>query len=330
MKKLVHFALLSVAFVLSGAAFGQSNLLACQGNDTARWTNCFGSWTAPNGNRYIGEWKDGKYNGQGIFTFTNADKYVGEFKDSKSNGQGTYTFASGHKYVGEFKDEKFNGQGTFFRADGRIVLADWVEDKLSGRYIEYRADKTVLKSGIYKDGDLVTSQYIDPNSFTRITNDSAPLLEVKLSLIEAELAAAQARQYLEREMLRKRWKEEWATQSSIINSEFATIDRAGPAYCANLSGFSRGFTEVLSTELSVNPSSIRFNRAEYLPMQRRTQTYFKDEEYTVAELVTFEKNQIKKAPRCEITYYSDRGARTCVAEKQHVRGAIIYDCHRWR
>jgi hypothetical protein len=35
----------------------------------------------------------------GTFTFSNGDKYVGEHKDDKRNGQGTYTFADGNKYA---------------------------------------------------------------------------------------------------------------------------------------------------------------------------------------------------------------------------------------
>ena len=31
-------------------------------------------------------------------------KYVGEFKDGRRNGQGTFTYADGDKRVGEFKD----------------------------------------------------------------------------------------------------------------------------------------------------------------------------------------------------------------------------------
>ena len=196
--KLIRLSLLVFAMILSGTAFGQSNLPACQGSEVSRWSNCFGSWTGSNGDKYVGEWRDGKYNGQGTYISANGDKYVGEFKDSNYNGQGTYTFANGGKYVGEYKDGKYNGQGTFtftngdkyvgewkddkrngqgifFRADGRVGLGDWVEDNPSGRFIEYRADKTIERSGIFKDGSLVTSQYIDPNSFTRIArNNSVP------------------------------------------------------------------------------------------------------------------------------------------------------------
>ena len=72
-----------------GSAFAQSNLPACQGSDTAKWSNCFGTENDSIGHKYVGEWKDGKHNGQGIFTFNVGSRYVGEFKDGKRNGQGT-------------------------------------------------------------------------------------------------------------------------------------------------------------------------------------------------------------------------------------------------
>jgi hypothetical protein len=100
----------------------------------------------------VGEFKVGKRNGQGTFTFASGEKYVGDFKDGEYNGQGTFTSASGNKYVGEFKDGKYNGQGITYSAYGNIK-----------------------ESGIFKDNTLVTSQYIDPNSFTRIArNSTAP------------------------------------------------------------------------------------------------------------------------------------------------------------
>ena len=102
--------------LLAGTAYGQSNLPACQGSDATRWSNCFGIWTHSDGDKYVGEWKDGKQSGQGIFYFLadnkfKGDFYVGEFKDDKFNGQGTYLFLAentgkGNRYAGEFKDNK--------------------------------------------------------------------------------------------------------------------------------------------------------------------------------------------------------------------------------
>ena len=144
--------------LMAGTAFGQSNLPACQGSDASKWSNCFGSWTQ-SGHKYVGEWKDGKFSGQGTNTWDNGDNYVGDFKDGKRNGQGTASAANGDKYVGEWKDGKAHGQG-----------------------ITYSGNGSIKESGIYKDHVLITSQYIDPNSFTRIVrNNLLPPSESKLS-----------------------------------------------------------------------------------------------------------------------------------------------------
>ena len=41
------------------------------------WDNCEGTHTHSNGTKYVGEFKDGKYNGQGTIIFSKGDKYVG-------------------------------------------------------------------------------------------------------------------------------------------------------------------------------------------------------------------------------------------------------------
>ena len=66
--------------------------------------NCFGTFTFPSGNEYVGEWKDDKRHGHGASTFADGDQHVGEYKDGKPHGQGAYTWADGDKYVGEYKD----------------------------------------------------------------------------------------------------------------------------------------------------------------------------------------------------------------------------------
>ena len=59
---------------------------------------------SPNGDKYVGEFKDGKFHGQGTFTWANGDKYVGEFKNGLLNGQGTDIFVDGSKGIGEFRE----------------------------------------------------------------------------------------------------------------------------------------------------------------------------------------------------------------------------------
>ena len=82
--------------LMIGSAYAQSNLPACP--SSGYFHNCYGAYTAVNG-----------------------DKYVGEYKDGKRNGQGTYTFADGRKYVGKFRDDLLNGQGTEYASNGSIL-----------------------------------------------------------------------------------------------------------------------------------------------------------------------------------------------------------------
>ena len=139
---------LIIAFVATSVS-AQSNLPACQGSDIARWSNCSGTATWPTGDKYVGEYRDGKPHGQGTAMYANGNKYVGEFKDSKQHGQGTYFYLAdnqwkGGKYVGEFKDGKYHGQGIVTYADGRLsqegmwennkfVRAQRIPDYIAGR-----------------------------------------------------------------------------------------------------------------------------------------------------------------------------------------------------
>ena len=84
--------LISVALMLSATA--SFALPACP--SSGYWHNCFGTFTFASGNKYVGEYKDNKRNGQGTYTFASGGKYVGEWKDGKRNGQGKLTYASGN------------------------------------------------------------------------------------------------------------------------------------------------------------------------------------------------------------------------------------------
>ena len=77
-----------------------------------------------NGEKYLGEYKDGLKYGHGTYTFPDGGKYVGEYKDGEYHGQGTYTWSDGDKYEGEYKDgEMWNG--TLYDKDGNIKYK-WV------------------------------------------------------------------------------------------------------------------------------------------------------------------------------------------------------------
>ena len=119
--KLVYGFIWAVC-LMAGSAFAQSTLPACQGSDVTSWTNCFGTETFASGNKYVGEFKDGKSHGQGTYTLASGARHVGEFRDGKLNGQGVYTMPGDSKYVGEFKNEsKQGGIDAWFYSGIRFV-----------------------------------------------------------------------------------------------------------------------------------------------------------------------------------------------------------------
>ena len=77
MQKIIAILLLS----LTSTAYALPN---CPSDQSVRWHNCFGT-----------------------YTFASGEKYVGEFKDGKKHGQGTYTYADGEKYSGYWMNGKF-------------------------------------------------------------------------------------------------------------------------------------------------------------------------------------------------------------------------------
>ena len=88
MKRLLP-VLMGFVFLLLSSTEGWS-LPRCPGTPTesyslfaSAWTDCFGTLTLDSGEKYVGEWKDGKKHGQGTVTFTNGNNFVGAFKNGK-------------------------------------------------------------------------------------------------------------------------------------------------------------------------------------------------------------------------------------------------------
>ena len=116
-----------------------------------------GTWTWANGDMYVGEFKNGTYHGQGTYTHPNGDKYVGEHKDGKQNGQGTFTSANGDKYVGKWKDGKMHGQGTYTWVNGDKHVGEWKDGKMHGQGTYTKTDGTVKKR-IFEKNKLIEEQ----------------------------------------------------------------------------------------------------------------------------------------------------------------------------
>ena len=92
-----------------------------------------GTWTGPDGKKYVGEWNKGTLNGQGTWVDPSGDKYVGQWKHDMLNGMATWTSPDGEKYVGEWKDDNEHGQGTWTGPDGEKHVGEWKKGKEHGK-----------------------------------------------------------------------------------------------------------------------------------------------------------------------------------------------------
>ena len=85
MRTLNSFLLFFFLFALNSYS-----LSMCKGDDYTKWNNCDGTFTFENGDKYIGEYKDGKRHGKGTtFDPTTGKSTSGKWKDGKPIGRQT-------------------------------------------------------------------------------------------------------------------------------------------------------------------------------------------------------------------------------------------------
>ena len=168
MKNLLRTLLLLLPLIASA----QSSLPPCQGSSHAvKWHNCFGAILHGNGDKQVGEFKDGRLNGQGMESMVNGHQYIGTFKDGMPHGHGTETLPEGHKYVGEFREGKYHGEGSFdFANRNRYVgqfIGGWPEGKGTYTYAngktyvgEFKAGKRNGRGALtFADGEKFVGEF---------------------------------------------------------------------------------------------------------------------------------------------------------------------------
>ena len=125
------------------------------------WNNCVGTLTWKDGTMYIGEFKNGKYSGQGTMNFADGGIYKGKWKNNQLNGHGTYIYPNGTTYTGEFKNSLKNGQGIYTFANGDVYSGEWKNDKRHG-----------IGTNRYANGDEYTFEWENDKKVKRIFADN--------------------------------------------------------------------------------------------------------------------------------------------------------------
>lgn len=107
------------------------------------------------GRKYVGEFKETKYNGIGTDTYPDGRIYTGEFKNAHPHGKGKLTNADGSVYEGDFLEGHPHGKGVYTYPDGSRYEGEMKNGGPDGYGIYYGPDGEPLFDGQWVDGEEV-------------------------------------------------------------------------------------------------------------------------------------------------------------------------------
>jgi hypothetical protein len=115
------------------------------------------------GSRYEGEYFEGQRHGKGKLVLSTGKTYTGEFKNGKYDGKGIIIWTDGDlkgcKYDGDFKEDERTGDGTFYYADGRKYVGQFKDGKFEGEGTMFN-NKKITNCGIWQDGKFIEKKKI--------------------------------------------------------------------------------------------------------------------------------------------------------------------------
>jgi hypothetical protein len=172
--KFSHFYLVALLSVLAYTPLGyaqwwnplaKSTLPNCPSDKSARFHNCFGEVSFPDGTRYIGEFKDDTFHGRGLGIRPDGSRYSGEYVNGKRSGDGI-----------EYSAEKKVLQSGKWK-DGNLVSSAKLDPN---KFVfETKAERTVAKADRPKEISIQDvkeeSQAMTPGSTSLTIEENSQL-----------------------------------------------------------------------------------------------------------------------------------------------------------
>lgn len=122
----------------------------------------YGTYYYHNGDKYEGMWVGNKKHGTGTLYYKDGNLYVGHWKNSEKEGIGCLYMKNGDKYHGEFKNGKKNGKGFFQSFDNNKYMGYFKDNKKNGPgIIEYKTGKKAKEE--WMNGVLLKSEILSKN-----------------------------------------------------------------------------------------------------------------------------------------------------------------------
>ena len=95
----------------------------------------YGTFYFNDGEKYVGDWKNDKYDGNGTYYFNTSndvdeEKFEGHWKNGKRNGQGTSYFRNGDRLEANFRNNEKDGEAKLIRKNGKTIIQLYSNGKL--------------------------------------------------------------------------------------------------------------------------------------------------------------------------------------------------------
>ena len=87
---------------------------------------------SPDGGRYYGSMRDGRFHGRGRIEWDNGTRYEGSFENGLYSGRGRLTAHDGRTYNGEFEKGLFHGRGRYDSPGGEVWEGDFEKGEFTG------------------------------------------------------------------------------------------------------------------------------------------------------------------------------------------------------
>ena len=256
-----------------------TKLPTCPYNKTGFKHNCHGK-IITNIYQFIGEFKNNKKHGKGIYTYTKNNEHQGythsgEYLNGKRHGYGIATWKNGQRYEGDYKNGNAHGLGIFTYSGGDIYEGEVKYNKRNGEGV-YRSKNGIVQEGIWKDSKFVYSKKIEN------TKNKIAVLKTKSNLVSHNLnissdalnAERRKRIELERELatlLAKQKEEEQIINADIRKPMLEIISNKTRGKRGTIKGIAKDNSKVAEVTVDGQPIKIssngNFEYSTYVPAQ---------------------------------------------------------------
>ena len=254
MKKLFS-SILALGLLLGGNAYAE-----CIKGDC---TNGNGTFNYKNGKKYIGEWENGKREGQGVLF---GDKVDGKFLDknqknvvvSTINGDIKISLEQ-EKYSGNWKNDNKHGFGTGISYQGEVYIGEWKNGKYDGQgtLLAYGDTYTGNFKNDYKSGKGTTI-YSNGIKHVGVWDNGSETSEGTFTFTDGTTFVGWGRDYIEKQSEKLSNKDSSLNAKEILElcKEYRVNDISGGNYDNAAYGMYRGNTDFCRTTIMISEFKI--------------------------------------------------------------------------